>query len=181
MEAVLGAYGGQLASFDWTFSPRGEDGRPQPMFDRATGAVDPAVIAYWAAHYDLAASLARLTPADRRAITGNLHLWVGSVDSNYLDEAVRKFAAAAKSAGVDAALTIVPGRTHFDLYTKNGDPLGFSIPSERRWPRRRTGRQRYVSPPVSRWQILELPFGKTALSGTGRQMTDMLERSKGTQ
>lgn len=123
-EAVLGAYGGQLTSFDWTFSPRGEDGRPQPMFNRVTGAVDPAVVAYWQAHYDLAAGLARLPPADRRALHGKLHIWVGGSDSNYLDGAVRTFDVAAKAAGLDAAVAIVPGRTHFDLYTDNGDTFG---------------------------------------------------------
>src|SRR5712671_1121636 len=36
-------YGGQFASFDAVFSPRGPDGRPMPMFDRKTGAIDKAV------------------------------------------------------------------------------------------------------------------------------------------
>ena len=123
-EAVLGTYGGQLTSFEWTFSPRGEDGRPQPMFDRTTGAVDPAVAAYWQAHYDLAATLAHITPADRQSLAGKLHLWAGGSDSFYLDGAVRRFGAAAKAVEVDATVTIVPDRTHFDLYTENGDPLG---------------------------------------------------------
>ena len=33
MEVVTGEYGGQLASFDWVFSPRGADGRPIPVFE----------------------------------------------------------------------------------------------------------------------------------------------------
>ena len=123
-EAVLGAYGGQLASFEWTFSPRGQDGRPQPLFDRTSGTVDPAVAAYWQTHYDLAASLVQLSRADRRTLRGKLHLWVGSSDTFYLDGAVRKFDAVAKSAGLEATVTILPGRTHSDLYTANGDPLG---------------------------------------------------------
>ena len=40
-ERVLGDYGGQLASFEWVFSPRGPDGRPLQMFNRDTGDVDP--------------------------------------------------------------------------------------------------------------------------------------------
>ena len=36
-ERVLGDYGGQLASFEWVFSPRGQDGRPMPLFDRDSG------------------------------------------------------------------------------------------------------------------------------------------------
>ena len=53
-ERVLGDYGGQLASFEWVFSPRGADGRPLQMFNRETGDVDPKVVAYWGDHYDLA-------------------------------------------------------------------------------------------------------------------------------
>ena len=45
LEAVLGDYGGQIGSFEWVFSPRGPGGRPLPMFNRTTGAVDPKVIA----------------------------------------------------------------------------------------------------------------------------------------
>ncbi len=33
-EAVLGDYGGQLASFEAVFSPRGNDGRPMKLFNR---------------------------------------------------------------------------------------------------------------------------------------------------
>jgi len=53
-ERVLGDYGGQLASFEWVFSPRGEDGRPMSLFDRDSGAIDPEVAAYWKKHYDIA-------------------------------------------------------------------------------------------------------------------------------
>jgi hypothetical protein len=53
-ERVLGDYGGQLASFEWVFSPRGKDGRPMPLFDRDTGKIDPEVAAYWEKHYDIA-------------------------------------------------------------------------------------------------------------------------------
>jgi hypothetical protein len=44
-EVVLGEYGGQIASFEWVFSPGGTCGLPVPMFERTTGAVDSAVIA----------------------------------------------------------------------------------------------------------------------------------------
>jgi hypothetical protein len=36
-ENVLGEYGGQIDSFDWVFSPRGQDGKPMPLFVRVTG------------------------------------------------------------------------------------------------------------------------------------------------
>ncbi len=68
LERVLGPYGGQFASFDWVFSPKGPDGRPLPLFDRATGDVDPEVAAYWRDHYDIAHRIApRLADAERRS------------------------------------------------------------------------------------------------------------------
>ena len=54
LEAVLGDYGGQLSSFEWVFSPRGPDGGPLEMFNRATGAVDPKVVEYWGEHFHIA-------------------------------------------------------------------------------------------------------------------------------
>ena len=53
LESVLGPYGGQLASFEWVFSPRAADGRPAPLFDRVTGDIDPKVADYWRTHYDI--------------------------------------------------------------------------------------------------------------------------------
>jgi hypothetical protein len=70
-EVVLGAYGGQLASFEWVFSPRGADGLPVPMFDRTTGTVDSAVIAYWKEHYDVAEHLRHHWPELRRDLEEN--------------------------------------------------------------------------------------------------------------
>src|SRR3954466_6935702 len=71
-EVVVGEYGGQLASFEWVFSPRGAGGLPVPMFDRTTGAVDPAVIAYWKEHYDVAERLRRQWPEFRRDLDGKI-------------------------------------------------------------------------------------------------------------
>src|SRR5262249_44733024 len=51
-ERVLGEYGGQFASFEAVFSPRGPDGRPMPLFDRSTGEVDPMVAKAWE-RYDI--------------------------------------------------------------------------------------------------------------------------------
>jgi hypothetical protein len=61
LETVLGPYGGQLASFEWVFSPRGADGHPMPMFDRTTGEVDPLVVQAWQ-KYDIARILTANCP-----------------------------------------------------------------------------------------------------------------------
>ncbi len=123
LERVIGPYGGQMASFDWVFSPRGPDGRPEPMFDRTTGAVNPAVVAYWRTHYDLA-HIVKHTWAERgRALRGKIHVYVGTADTFYLNGAARKFDAVLHSLGADAHFTFRKGRTHFNLYSRDGDPL----------------------------------------------------------
>jgi hypothetical protein len=123
LERVLGSYGGQNAAFEWVFSPRGEDGKPQALFARDSGDVDPQVAQYWHDHYDLAAALERLSPSDRQALSGKLHLWVGAQDTFHLDRAAMRFAEVAHRNGIDATLTIVPERDHFNLYTEGSDRL----------------------------------------------------------
>jgi S-formylglutathione hydrolase FrmB len=123
LEQVLGPYGGQMASFDWVFSPRGPDGRPEPMFDRTTGEVDPKVVAYWRTHYDLA-YIVKTTWARRGPdLEDKIHLYVGTADTFYLNGAARKLDAVLKELGADAHFTFRQGRTHFDLYAKSGDHM----------------------------------------------------------
>ncbi|HLY42880.1 MAG TPA: alpha/beta hydrolase-fold protein [Terracidiphilus sp.] len=115
-ERVLGDYGGQVASFEWVFSPRGSNGRPLPMFNRDTGDVDPAVVAYWHDHYDLA-HIVQSTWAQRGPdLRGKIHVFVGTADTFYLDGAAHEFDAVLKDLNADAHFTYIPDRTHFDLY-----------------------------------------------------------------
>jgi hypothetical protein len=115
-EQVLGPYGGQIASFEWVFSPRGVDGRPLPMFDRNTGDVDPGVIAYWHDHYDLAHIVQTTWGQRGTQLRSKIHVFVGTADTFYLDGAARKMEAVLKPLGADAHFTYVADRTHFDLY-----------------------------------------------------------------
>lgn len=123
LEVVLGPYGGQIASFDWVFSPRGKDGRPEPMFDRTTGDVNPAVVAYWREHYDLAHIVETTWPERGPYLKGHIHLYVGTADTFYLNGAARKFDADLEKLGADEHFTFRNGRSHFDLYEKNGDRM----------------------------------------------------------
>lgn len=121
LEEVLGPYGGQTASFEWVFSPRGPGGNPEPMFDRTTGAVDPNVIAYWRAHYDLARILQSRWAQQGRDLDGKIHVYVGTADTFYLDGAAHKLDAVLKELGAHAAFTFREGRGHFDLYASGDD------------------------------------------------------------
>ena len=126
-ERVLGPYGGQIASFEWVFSPRGADGTPVPMFDRDSGDVNPAVVAYWHDHYDLVNIVQKTWPQRGLQMQGKIHVFVGTSDTFYLDGAAHKMEAVLKTLNANAHFTYIPDRTHFDLYTTyvaGGDPKG---------------------------------------------------------
>ena len=124
LEAVLGPYGGQVSSFDWVFSPKGDDGAPMPMFNRGTGMVDPLVVAYWHDHYDLAHLVATRWTTNNRAWQGRFHLFVGTADTFYLDGAAHKFEAVLTRLHAEPHFTYIPGRTHFNLYRVGDDREG---------------------------------------------------------
>ncbi|WEN13461.1 alpha/beta hydrolase-fold protein [Rhodanobacter sp. AS-Z3] len=124
LEKVLGEYGGQMGSFDWVFSPRGVDGRPMPMFNRDTGAVDPAVVAYWHDHYDIAHLLQANWPTLKPNLDGKIHVIVGTADTFYLDGAAHKLKAVLDGLGAKSDIRFLPGRTHFDLYKIGDDRSG---------------------------------------------------------
>lgn len=123
-EIVTGTYGGQMASFDWVFSPRGEDGKPMPMFNRATGDVDPFVAAYWRDHYDIAHLVATNWKTIGPDLKGKIHLFVGTADTFHLDGPAHKLQAVLDSLNAGAHFTFLPDRTHFDLYKVGDDPDG---------------------------------------------------------
>jgi pimeloyl-ACP methyl ester carboxylesterase len=120
-EAVLGEYGGQMASFEWVFSPRGPDGRPRELFDRATGIIDRAVASYWTEHFDLARRLAADASTLVPRLRGKLHFVVGTEDTFYLDRGVRRLQQVIDPLGYQGKFTYLAGRDHFNLY--EGDLL----------------------------------------------------------
>jgi hypothetical protein len=108
LESVLGDYGGQLASFEWVFSPRGPDGRPKPLFNRATGEIDPEVAAYWRKHYDIVEYLNTNWKTIGVDLRGKIHLIVGTDDTFYLDGAAHSLESALKRLGGDPHFTFCP-------------------------------------------------------------------------
>jgi S-formylglutathione hydrolase FrmB len=122
-EAVLGAYGGQMASFEWVFSPRGADGRPERLFDRQTGAVDRQVEKAWE-KYDIAEILRKNAQRLRPLLQNKIHLTVGTADTFHLDAPAHLLEQTLKELGIKATFTYLPGKSHFDLYQ---DGLGKQI------------------------------------------------------
>lgn len=114
-ERVLGYYGGQWASFEAVFSPKGFDGQPMPLFDRETGRIDPFVQKSWE-KYDISKYLQANWKTLAPKLKGKIHIIVGTADTFHLDEAVRLLDAELKKLGSDAKIEYVEGRDHFNLY-----------------------------------------------------------------
>jgi S-formylglutathione hydrolase FrmB len=121
LEELLGDPGGQIASFEWVFSPRGPDGRPVKMFDRITGDIDPKTVAYWRSHYDISHLVEANWKNLSKDLTGKIHVYVGTADTFYLDGSAHKLQAVLDGLNADAHFTFIPERTHFDLYKIKDD------------------------------------------------------------
>jgi len=120
----LGVDGGVFRSYDWIFSPKGKDGRPQFMFDHKTGRVNAAVVAYWRDHFDASRLIASLSTEKKNQLRGTLHVYVGEEDTHYLDGSVKLLKAAMDAADLDGQVVLFPGRNHNDLYAQDENPLG---------------------------------------------------------
>ncbi len=91
LELVLGTHGrsgGQWDVWQAVFGPVGDDGYPRPIWDKYTGAIDPEVAAYWKENYDLRHILERDWKTLGPKLKGKLHIYVGDMDSYYLNNAV---------------------------------------------------------------------------------------------
>ena len=80
--------GGQYDIWQAVFSPVGSDGYPKPIFDKVTGEIDKTVAAYWRDHYDLTHIIQRDWATLGPKLAGKIHIYVGSGDTYYLNDAV---------------------------------------------------------------------------------------------
>ena len=97
MELVNGTHGrsgtGQQDIWQAVFGPIGADGYFKPLVDSRTGAIDKSVAQYWKEHYDLLYYLQRNWPAVGPKLVDKLHVYVGNMDSFFLERAVREMEA----------------------------------------------------------------------------------------
>ena len=103
--------GGQIGSFEWVFSPRGDDGRPRHMFNRETGAVVPEVASHWR-QYDIRHVLESNWEALSPKLAGKLHIIAGEFDTFYLEEAVIELQAFFAEKNFDASIQVIKGGDH---------------------------------------------------------------------
>ncbi|MHA4811506.1 hypothetical protein ACX0G9_25645 [Flavitalea flava] len=80
--------GDQFDIWEAVYSPAGPDGYPKRIFDKYTGAIDSSVAAYWKEHFDLTHIIQRDWPKIGELLKGKIHIYVGDMDSYYLNNAV---------------------------------------------------------------------------------------------
>ncbi len=80
--------GQQWDVWEAVYSPVGEDGYPQRIWDKITGEINPEVAAHWRENYDLTHILRRDWATLGPRLEGKLHIYVGDMDNYYLNNAV---------------------------------------------------------------------------------------------
>jgi hypothetical protein len=97
MELVNGTHGrsgtGQQDIWQAVFGPIGSDGYFKPLVDSRSGAIDKSVAQYWKEHYDLLYYLQRNWTTVGPKLVDKLHVYVGNMDSFFLERAVREMEA----------------------------------------------------------------------------------------
>ena len=97
MELVNGTRGrsgtGQQDIWEATWGPIGSDGYFKPAVDPHTGKIDHSVTDYWRENYDLVEYMKRNWPTLGPKLVGKLHVYVGNMDSFFLDRATREMEA----------------------------------------------------------------------------------------
>lgn len=116
MEWTLG-HGGQLHSFEAVFSPQGEDGTPELLWDRKTGKVNTKVANTWK-KYDIRHILETRWKTLGPKLQGKLHVFMGDADTFYLEGATVLLKKSLEELQSDAVVEIHPGKDHFTLLSR---------------------------------------------------------------
>ena len=112
MEMVMGSKnrsGEQVDIFEAVFGPVGPDGYVKPLFDKRTGVIDPEVAKYWKENYDLREHLERNWEKLGPKLKGKIHIYMGDMDTYFLDPAVRLMEEFLKAAKPDYQGTVTYG------------------------------------------------------------------------
>ncbi len=90
-ELVLGTHsrsGDQWDIWEAVYSPVGPDGYPKRIWDKRTGVIDREVAEHWRENYDLRYIMQRDWKTLGPKLQGKIHLYCGTMDNYYLNNAV---------------------------------------------------------------------------------------------
>ncbi len=90
--------GGQWDIWEATFGPVGKEGYPQRIWNKRSGVIDHQVAAYWKQHFDMRHILQSHWSTLGPQISDKLHIYVGDMDTYYLNMGVRRMDAFLKQA-----------------------------------------------------------------------------------
>ena len=89
LEEVLGSHGRsgeQLEAWEAVYGPAGPDGYPEPLWNKSTGKIDRSVADFMRDHgYDLTDYLQQNWAKVGPSLVGKIHIYVGDMDSYYLN------------------------------------------------------------------------------------------------
>jgi hypothetical protein len=91
LELVLGdksRSGQQWDIWEATYSPMGNDGYPERLWDKYSGEINHEVAEYWKENYDLRYILERDWDKLGPKLKGKIHIYCGDMDNYYLNNAV---------------------------------------------------------------------------------------------
>jgi len=103
--------GGQIRSFEYVFSDRGEDGLPVPLFDRKTGAINHEVAKTWK-KYDIRLILTENWQFLKNDLEGKLHVYGGEKDQFFLEGPVRLLKEDMTYLGASEDIRVIAGLAH---------------------------------------------------------------------
>lgn len=105
--------GQQWGAWNATYGPRGADGRPVPLWDPVSGAIDHRVAEHWE-KYDLRRVLEKNWATLAPRLQGKLHIWMGDADDFFLNNAMHRLHTFLDRANPKFEWTIqfAPGRGH---------------------------------------------------------------------
>jgi hypothetical protein len=80
--------GQQFDIWEAVYSPMGEDGYPQRIWDKESGKIDKEVAQYWKENYDLRYIMESNWETLGPKLEGKIHIYCGDMDNYYLNNAV---------------------------------------------------------------------------------------------
>jgi hypothetical protein len=107
--------GGQWEIYMACYGPIGDNGYPKELWNKLTGEIDPEVAAYWKEHFDLRHYLEENWCWLGPKLKGKLHIYVGDMDSYYLNIAVgymEKFLESTKDPYYEGLVEFGEGEPH---------------------------------------------------------------------
>lgn len=128
MELALGTRSRSGQQFDiWeaVYSPVGPDGYPRRIFDKATGAIDREVAAYWREHYDIGHILTRDWATLGPKLRGKLWLNTGDMDTYYLERSVRLVEARLAALDPPPDAPVMYGHGHGHCWSGDHERMNF--------------------------------------------------------